>query len=215
MCRTTLEPYFIHIITLILTRLQSSATENLKLRFVRFYHFLSAQDTRGYGTDFFVTVTDRVQQDIFKQLYPPIILQETQKLAKPLDRKIAVISFTKAIAGSEAFATRFVVGWKKTAVALCKLLELPPLPATSDDISPDLDVDDMAFGVGFTMLGTIKKGSRDLWPEVSATKDGEKGWVGMYLKQADQSSGGRVTGFMRERLDEQERAVLGGYMGLN
>jgi exportin-2 (importin alpha re-exporter) len=48
---------------IILTRLQNSKTENLTLRFVRFYHFMSAHDDKGYSADFFIQVTDKVQAE--------------------------------------------------------------------------------------------------------------------------------------------------------
>lgn len=60
--RTVLEPYFVSILQIILTRLQNSRTETLSLRFVRFYHFVSAHDDNGYGTDFVVQETEKVQQ---------------------------------------------------------------------------------------------------------------------------------------------------------
>lgn len=47
----------------ILTRLQNSKTENLTGRFVRFYHFISAHDEKGYSADFFIQVTDKVQPE--------------------------------------------------------------------------------------------------------------------------------------------------------
>lgn len=48
---------------IILTRLQNSKTENLSIRFVRFYHFISAHDDKGYSADFFIQVTDKVQAE--------------------------------------------------------------------------------------------------------------------------------------------------------
>lgn len=63
MFRNILEKYFISIMQIILTRLQNSKTENLTLRFVRFYHFISAHDEKGYSTDFFIQVTEKVQAE--------------------------------------------------------------------------------------------------------------------------------------------------------
>lgn len=60
--RTALEQYFISIMQIILTRLQNSRTETLTLRFVRFYHFVSARDDKGYSADFVIEVTDKVQE---------------------------------------------------------------------------------------------------------------------------------------------------------
>lgn len=61
--RSALEQYFTAIIQVIMTRLQNSKTENLQLRFVRFFHFVSARDDQGYSADFFIQVTDKVQPE--------------------------------------------------------------------------------------------------------------------------------------------------------
>jgi exportin-2 (importin alpha re-exporter) len=58
-----LHPYFKTMIELMLTRLSNSKTENFSLRFVRFYHFVSARDDKGLGADYFISVTDQVQQE--------------------------------------------------------------------------------------------------------------------------------------------------------
>jgi exportin-2 (importin alpha re-exporter) len=63
MSRNSLEPYFVSIMQIILTRLQNSKTENLTLRFVRFYHFISAHDEKGYSADFFIQVVSKVQAE--------------------------------------------------------------------------------------------------------------------------------------------------------
>ncbi|KAL1974216.1 hypothetical protein VTN31DRAFT_5776 [Thermomyces dupontii] len=206
---TVLEQYFVQIMQIILTRLQNSKTENLQLRFVRFYHFISAHDEKGYSADFFINVTDKVQADLFTPIYLNIILPDSQKLAKPLDRKTAVVSFAKTLANSEAFANRYKKGWAYTCEALLKLLELPPLPAARDDIILDYDVDELAFGVGFTPLNTVRPRPRDPWPETGADL---KGWVGKYLKEADSKHGGRISGFVQERLSDEAKKVLASYM---
>ncbi|OJJ43812.1 hypothetical protein ASPZODRAFT_73605 [Penicilliopsis zonata CBS 506.65] len=204
-----LEQYFASIMQIILTRLQNSKTENLTMRFVRFYHFLSARDDKGYSADFAIQVTDKVQADLFTPIYLNVILPETQKLARPLDRKTAVISFTKTLANSEAFANRYKKGWGFTCEALLKLLELPPLPASKDDMIAEHDVEDMAFGVGFTALNTIKPVTKDPWPETGADL---KVWVGKYLKEADKKHGGRISGFVQERLSDEAKTVLNSYI---
>lgn len=215
------------IMQIILTRLHNSKTENLTLRFVRFYHFVSAHDDKGYSADTFIQVTDKLQHEyvifwhsglayiltalnsLFKDIYLNIILPETQKLARPLDRKTAVISFTKTLANSQAFATRYMKGWGFTCTALLKLLELPPLPAGKDDVIAEADVEDMSFGVGFTPLNTVRMLPKDPWPETGADL---KAWVGSYLKEADKKQNGRVSQFAQERLDNEARTMLGSYI---
>lgn len=146
---------------------------------------------------------------LYVQLYLNVILPESQKLARPLDRKTAVLSFTKTLANSEAFANKYKKGWGYTCEALLKLLELPPLPASKDDVIAEHDVEDMAFGVGFTALVTVRPQVRDPWPDTGVDL---KLWVGKYLKEADQRYGGRISGFAQERLGEQAKAVLSSYI---
>lgn len=58
-----LEPYFIQIMQIILQRLQNSKTENLSLRFVRFYHFLTAHDDKGYSPDTIQQICEKIQAE--------------------------------------------------------------------------------------------------------------------------------------------------------
>lgn len=60
--RTALQQYFVSIMQIIMQRLQNSKTENLAVRFVRFYHFVTAHDDKGYNPDFVMQVTEQVQQ---------------------------------------------------------------------------------------------------------------------------------------------------------
>ncbi|KAI9813783.1 MAG: importin-alpha export receptor [Pycnora praestabilis] len=206
---TALQSYFVPMLTIMLTRLQNSRTENFSLRFVRFYHFISAREDEGLGADFFISITEQVQANIFTNLYLNVYLPETQKLARPLDRKTAVVSLTKTLADSHAFAERYALkGWGLTCNALLKLLENPPLPVTTDDAIPDQDVDDLGFGVGFTQLNTCRKVAKDPWPEIVDAKK----WVGQYLKAADGRYNGRVNRFVQERLSPEARQVLVSYM---
>lgn len=66
-----MEPYFTSIMQIILTRLQNSKTETLTLRFVHFFHFVSAHDDKGYSADFVIQVTDKVQAEyVYLPTYP-------------------------------------------------------------------------------------------------------------------------------------------------
>jgi len=203
-----LQPYFTTILQLMLHRLSGNKTENFQQRFIAFYHFTSARLEQGLGTDFFLSVTDQVQHDIFKALYLQVILPETQKLARPTDRKTAVVSFTKTLGDSQAFVDRYPKGWQLTAQRLIELLVNPPVPTAADDIIPDADVDELGFGVGFTQLNTCKKAPRDPFPEITDIKN----WVGGYLKGADQRHQGRIGKIVQERLDAESKQALVGYL---
>ena len=221
--RSALESYYSAILRVLLTRLQNSQTEAFVLRFVRFYHFFSAKVESGLGADLFVGFAGRVQEkyvdhrlcsallslsSVFVPVYLNIILPETQKLLRPLDRKTAVISLTKTLADSAAFAERYKKGWAFTCEALLKLLENPPEPTTSEDAITEQDPDDMSFGVGFTQLTTIKRPTQDRWPEITDVKK----WVGEYMRAANARQNGKISTFAQERLSSEAKAVFGTYV---
>ena len=208
MPRSAIQQYFPTILTIIFTRLNNNAPEKFKQRFVRFYHLVASRDQSGLGADFFIQNSDTVQDGVYVPIYLTIILPSTQQLARPLERKLAVISLTKTLADSQAFAVKYVKGWGKTCEALLKLLENPPMPVTADDVVVDVDVDDLSFGVGFTALNTCKKISRDEWPEVTDVKL----WVGSYLKAADARQAGAIAEYVNERLSPEANVVLVSYM---
>lgn len=127
-------------------------------------------------------------QSVFVEIYLSIILPETQKLIRPIDRKTAVISFCKTMADSAAFSERYKKGWAFTCEAMLKLLENPPVPSSSTDDIQEQDVDDLSFGVGFTPLSTCRRAAQDPWPEITDLKR----WVGVTLTEANNRHDGRV-----------------------
>ncbi|KAF2180236.1 Cse1-domain-containing protein [Zopfia rhizophila CBS 207.26] len=203
-----LQQYFVEIVKLMLTRLSNSKTELFSQRFIAFYHFISARQDKGLGADFFINITDQVQHDVFKQVYLSIILPDTQKLPRPLDRKTAVVSYTKTLTDSRAFIDRYPNGWGLTCNHLLELLANPPVPPTQDDIIPDQDVDEVGFGVGFTQLNTCKRQPRDPFPEVTDVKS----WVGRYMREANGRHSGRISRLVEERLSPQAKAGLAEYL---
>jgi exportin-2 (importin alpha re-exporter) len=206
--RSAIQQYFPTILTIIFTRLNNNPPEKFKQRFVRFYHLVASRDQSGLGADFFIQNSDTVQDGVYVPIYLTIILPSTQQLARPLERKLAVVSLTKTLADSQAFAVKYVKGWGKTCEALLKLLENPPVPVTAGDAVVEVDVDDLSFGVGFTPLNTCKRVPRDEWPEVTDVKS----WVGSYLKAADSRQGGAIAGYVNERLSPEAKTILVSYM---
>ena len=120
------------------------------------------------------------------------------------------MSLTHTLADSQAFIDRYGKrGWALTCEALLKLLINPPLPVSHDaDFIEDRDVEDVGFGVGFTALNTCRPAPRDAFPEVTDVR----AWVGAYLRQKDGETGGRIGGFVQERLSEEGRSALVGVM---
>ena len=141
---------------------------------------------------------------VFVPIYLKIILPTTSNLSRPIDRKVAVVSFVDTLVTSNAFAQKYKKGWAFTAEALLKILENPPVSAPTIENITEQDVDDMSFGVGFTPLNTIAKPVRDLYPEITDVK----AWV----RQQMVKNGPKVSAFAQERLSAEVQPIFVGYM---
>ena len=208
--RTALDKYFGTILNLLFTKLQNNATDSYKLRFVRFYHLISARVEAGLGADYFITQADSIQANIFTPVYLNVILPTSDELVAN-DRRLAVISFAKTLTESTAFAQRYVKGWRFTCEAMLKMLANAPKVTlgAGDEIVNVADVDDIGFGLGFTPLSTCKRQGRDEFPEIQDLSQ----WVRQYLTEANQRTGGTIANYVQERLDDQGKQALALYMG--
>lgn len=206
----TLDAYFPDILALVFTKLQSSPSDSYKQRFVRFYHLVSARVEAGLGCDYFIGYAEKLQAGVFTPIYLNIILQTTGQFARPVDRKVGVISYTKTLCDSQAFAHKYQKGWGFTANNLLDLLKNPPKVAGGfgDDIITEADVDDIGFGVGFTALNTCKRGARDDFPEISNVQ----AWVSEFMKASNARHGGAILKFVQERMQPEAQAALAPYL---
>lgn len=205
-----MDKYFTTILQLIYIKLQTAA-DSFKLRFARFFHLVSARLEAGYGVDYFIKQSDAVDGNAFTSVYPPFVLSETEKLARPVDRKAAVVSLTKTLCDSQAFAQRFAKGWGNTCRILLSLLANPPVvgAGAGDELIADADVDDIGFGMSFTPLNTCKALVRDDFPEVVNVAT----WVKEYMAAANQRHGGAIAGFINSRLTPEMQEGMAQYLG--
>lgn len=204
-----MEQYFATILRLIYTKLQGSPSDAFKLRFVRFYHLVSARLEAGYGADYFIKQSNTIDQGVFAQVYPAFVLAETERLARPVDRKVAVVSLTKTLCDSQAFSQQFMKGWANSCRKLLSLLVNPPtVNVGGDEVVAEADVDDIGFGMSFTALNTCKPLAKDDFPEIlDVTK-----WVKEYMVSANQRHGGAVEGFIGARLNPEEQEAIVKYI---
>ncbi|PHH71752.1 hypothetical protein CDD80_5012 [Ophiocordyceps camponoti-rufipedis] len=206
----TLDKYFGTVIRLLYTKLQGTPSDALKLRFARFYHLVSGKLEDGFGADYFIRHSDQVDGRAFAQVYPPLVLSETEKLAKPVDRKAAVVSLTKTLCESQAFAQRFAKGWTNSCRILLSLLANPPAVTTGldGDIITEASVDDIGFGLTFTALNTCRPSARDAFPDVTDVSS----WVKQYMAAANARHGGAVEAFISQRLTPEMQEAIARYV---
>ncbi|KAK8110363.1 Importin alpha re-exporter [Apiospora kogelbergensis] len=200
--RAQIEKYFVQILTLLLKKLDLDPQESYKKRFVTFYHLVSAKLEAGLGADFFIAQVDSIQSNLFVPIYLKTILPVSQQLIRPIDRKLAVVSFAKTLAQSQAFAERYQKGWGFTCEALLPILAnvVQVAAAGGDDVVQEADVDDIGFGMGFTALSTCKKPARD---DLADIQDAAQ-WVRAYLTQANAAKGGVISQWSAERIPSPE-----------
>jgi exportin-2 (importin alpha re-exporter) len=151
-----------------------------------------------------------VEDGVFTKVYPAFVLGETEKLARPVDRKVAVVSLTKTLCDSSAFAQQFAKGWANSCRKLLSLLVNPPTVAAGagDEVVAEADVDDIGFGMSFTALNTCRALAKDDFPEVlDVTK-----WVKEYMVSANQRHGGAIERFVSERLSPEEQEAIAKYI---
>lgn len=208
--RSVLERYFGTILQLLYTKLQGTPADSFKLRFVRFYHLVSARSEAGFGADYFIKQSDSVEEGVFTKVYPAFVLAETEKLARPVDRKVAVVSLTKTLCDSQAFAQKFMKGWANSCRILLSLLANPPTVAagSGDEIIAEADVDDIGFGMSFTALNTCKPLARDDFPEVSNVTT----WVKEYMVAANTRHSGAIESFIGQRLPPDQQQAIAQYL---
>lgn len=208
--RAVLDRFFGTIISLLYTKLQGQPADSFKLRFARFYHLVGARLEAGYGADYFINQSNQIDGNAFTAVYPTFVLSETEKLARPVDRKAAVVSLTKTLCESQAFGQKFMKGWANSCRILLSLLANPPVvgSGSGDEIITEADVDDIGFGVSFTALNTCKPLVRDDFPDVVNVS----AWVKEYMVAANQRHGGAVEGFITQRLGPEEQQAIAQYI---
>ena len=190
--------------------LQGKTGEAFKLRFVRFFHLVSSRHESGYGVDYFFQQAEKVQQGVFQQIYPVFVLAETTKLARPVDRKLAVVSLTTTLCDSKVFAEKFQKGWANTCRVLMELLVNPPTVQSGmgDEAIAEADVDDIGFGLTFTGLNTCAPTTSDETKEVQDVV----AWVKGYMRDANQRHGGSIGRFIEDRMPADQRVSVVKYL---
>ncbi|KAL8400539.1 hypothetical protein RB594_000797 [Gaeumannomyces avenae] len=175
-----------------------------KLRFVRFYHLISALGVEtGYGPDYYAAYAEAMGPGNFVPIYVKGVLPLTNQFTHPADRKLAVISLTKTLCDSPAFAEKYAKGWGWTASLLLDLLtHEPDLSNKSKGVMQEADPDDVSFGRVFTGLSTCKRTHRDYFPDVTNLPE----WIKKQLHEADARHSGRISTFMAQRLEPDVRA---------
>lgn len=182
----------------------------MKLRFARFFHNIGGRLEAGYGADYFVKHSDKVDERAFAQVYPKFVLAETEKLARPVDRKAAVVCLTKTLCDSQVFAQKFAKGWGNSCRILLSLLANAPVVSAGvgDDIVTEASLDDIGFAMSFTALNTCKPTARDDFPEVQNVAV----WVKEYMAAANTRHNGAIEGFISERLPADQQQAIAQYI---
>lgn len=170
-----IEGYVHQIGVLLLQRLQNSKTDRFVARISKFVYFLSAvENIPGLGPEFCITVFDRVQDGIFKQILMQFILPTTAKINGNNDRKVAAVGLTKLLTQTQKFTSgAYVDQFVPSLDTLIKLLQTDVAESLNDDTQLLLEVEseDITFGSSFSKLATTSTRTVDPAPSVTNPVD--------------------------------------------
>ncbi|KAK0534025.1 importin-alpha export receptor [Tilletia horrida] len=144
----SLQPFLKPVLTMMLTRLQTSKTEKFSNAFIVFFASFCAVPQEGFP-DHAVSGFESVQPGLVPGLLQGVILPEMQKIAER-QRKIVAVGLTRLLTNSTIMLSEpHVKAWTPTLEGLLKLFLLPQDRSSNadDDISA-IDWDD-ASGPGF------------------------------------------------------------------
>ncbi|TDL23186.1 Cse1-domain-containing protein [Rickenella mellea] len=136
-----LEQYVKGVITMLLTRLQTSKTDNYVYHLVHFFSFCMAIESNGLTPDFIIGAVEQVQPQLWSQLLANIILPKVPKLvAKSNDRKVATVGLTRMLTRSTLMLTEPTVKEWPDSLAALAIVYGKPQSAVSLQGSDDADV---------------------------------------------------------------------------
>ncbi|KAL1925152.1 uncharacterized protein VTP21DRAFT_35 [Calcarisporiella thermophila] len=165
-----LSPYLRKIFILMLERLQRSKTEKLVRGYVHFTCFAMALNKEGGGPETVLQVYESIQPKMFADLVRNIIITDTTKLQKDVDRKVCAVGLTRLLTESPTMLTQPYLGiWPNTLAAVVKLLEASP-EIPRDDVEDDLfrlDLEESGVQVNFSRLQVTTRDKADPLREVT------------------------------------------------
>ncbi|KAK7436636.1 importin-alpha export receptor [Stygiomarasmius scandens] len=148
----TLNQYFKTVILTMLTRLQTSKTDNFVFLFTKFLLFVMAVNVNGLGPDYVIGTIEGVQPGLWTQILNNFVLPQIPK-TPPKDRKLAAVGITRLLFQSRmSIQPPQVQSWPTLMASLIKLFSEPQYlsqksPSDEQDVGiTEIDYEEQTAG---------------------------------------------------------------------
>lgn len=180
-----LQPHLKDIAVVLLMRLQGSRTDKFVTRFAYFVVYLAAS---APSPSFPIEFIDHAEKGVFGTIWSQFLVKSIPSIQGVLQRKTAAIGCTKMLTG----APEFVGGaysslWPVTLEKLVDLLK-SEISATTEEVTPEVDLDSLSFGSSFNKLVTCTPKATDPLPEIGDAKQ----FFVQQLQAANSQTNGQV-----------------------
>lgn len=170
----TVAPYMQPVLTLMLTRLQSSKTERFSQHFALFFAAFCGVQQPGYP-DAVVKAFDGVQAGLFPQLLQNVVVPDAAKLAAR-QHFVFVAGMVRLLTESSAmFVQPYAACWTPAFTAVLRILEKVQAPQDSDTAAPDggelAELDEQGFQASYSQLAASQ-------PAEDADRTATAAWAG-------------------------------------
>lgn len=180
-----LQPHLKDIAVILLMRLQGSRTEKFVNRFAYFVVFLAAT---APTPSFPITFIDQAEKGVFGTIWGQFLVNAVPNVQGPLQRKTAAIGCTKLLTGTPEFlGGEYSSLWPTTLEKLVQLLN-SEISKSTEEVSPEVDLDSLSFGSSFNKLSTCTPKPTDPLPDI---RDAKQFFV-QQLQAANNQTNGQV-----------------------
>lgn len=148
---SSLAPYMQPILTLMLTRLQSSKTERFSQHFVVFFGAFCGLQQPGFPSQV-IAAFDMVQPGLFAQVLANVIVPDTTKLSSKQRFGTAAGIIRLLAESNEMFQPPNVAAWTPTLAAVLRLLAAVAPGGDDVDFDAAAELDEQGFQTSYSQL---------------------------------------------------------------
>ncbi|ESK86419.1 importin-alpha export [Moniliophthora roreri MCA 2997] len=193
-----LRQYFKGVMMTLLTRMQTSKTDNYVYLFVKFLLYTMALNVDGLGPDYVITGIEEIQPGLWSQIATNFVLPQVPKMQQK-DKKVVEVGMIKLLFRSERFIQPpSVQAWPGAFTSLIKLFG-PPGTSLKDAKSSSSGTDDDAF-VAMTAIDEEEQsaGYQAAYSRLAAAESADLDPFG-YVSDPEKFLGEEMVGFSKQQ----------------
>ncbi|KAK9704355.1 importin-alpha export receptor [Basidiobolus ranarum] len=206
----TLNSYLKAVITLLLTRLQSSRTPKFTKGFVYFIcSYIVVVDPQGSSNSIF-ELFDSIQPGLFFEIVKSFLVPETQAIHGMVERKVAAVAMTRMLTQSTTMLNEpYFTQWTIVLDVIIQILQSPQ--EVAGDENEDLyaiDLEETGYQASFSKLATSKQATHDPASHIQDPKT----YLSQNLAKVCQANPNRISSAIQQGLPKDSMNVLSSYL---